>query len=228
MATGAVRPGKGRVAGQGVEADAFPSPQENLGLAAPWRERTRRLRSFTLPEALSTVSATARARYSPRCDESRLRAAQKIAAILGIDLSLGAWSHRASEAWRRQWSGSDRRSAEGWDWDAIHRRYHNEVDRLDLAMWVGDRLCGLALTTLSGEAATVRFLEGSPRQDCPLIGYRALVAIESAQNYAQLNGKREIRVQPVTPPLEELYRDIFGFVLATPSGQEAYYRREIP
>lgn len=174
------------------------------------------------------MSALARARYTPRCEEARLRAAQKISAGLGVDLSLGAWSRRASEAWKEQWAAGDRRTAEGWDWDAIHRRYHNELDRLDLAMWVGDQLCGLALTTISGQAATVRFLEGRPYQDCPLIGYRALIAIEAAQNYAQLNGRREIRVQPASARLEELYRDIFRFELATPKGEEAYYRREIP
>jgi hypothetical protein len=179
-------------------------------------------------EGVLPVSAMARARYLPRGDEARLRAARKISSALGIDLSLGIWSRRASEAWKRQWLGLDRRSAECWDWDLVHDRYHNEVDRLDLVMWVGDRLCGLALTTLSGEAATVRFLEGSPRQDCPLTGYRALVALEATQNYAQLNGKREIRVQPVVPRLEDLYRDIFGFELATPRGQDAYYRLEIP
>ena len=174
------------------------------------------------------MSAMARARYLARGDEARLRAGRTISSALGIDLSFGIWSRRASEAWKGQWLTMDRRSAACWDWDLIHDRYHNDVDRLDLVMWVGERLCGLALTTLSGEAATVRFLEGSPRPDCPLIGYRALAALEATQNYAQLNGRREIRVQPVAPRLEELYRDIFGFALATPRGQDAYYRREIP
>lgn len=95
-------------------------------------------------------------------------------------------------------------------------------------MWVGNRLCGLALTTLSSAAATIIFLEGQPDPECPLAGYRALIAIEAAQNYAQINGRKEIRVQPVNSRLEELYRDIFNFELATPRGQEAYYRREIP
>lgn len=147
---------------------------------------------------------------------------------LDLDLSLTSWGRRASEMWKAQWLDGDRRSASHWNWDVIHARYHNDVDRLDLAMWVGSRLCGLALTTLSGEAATVRFLEGQPYEDCPLVGYRAVIAIEVAQNYALLNGRREVRVHPVSPRLEELYRDILGFELATPRCEDAYYRREIP
>ena len=174
------------------------------------------------------MSASARARYLPRCDQARRAAAQTISGGLDLDLSLTGWSRSVSEAWKAQWLDGDRRSASHWDWDMIHARYHNDVDRLDLAMWVGNRLCGLALTTLSGEAATVRFLEGQPYEDCPLVGYRAVIAIETAQNYAQLNGRREVRVRPVSPRLEELYRDILGFELATPRGEAAYYKRETP
>lgn len=147
---------------------------------------------------------------------------------LGLDLTLTGWGRRASEMWKSQWLDGDRRSSSHWNWDVIHARYHNDVDRLDLAMWVGGRLCGLALTTLTGEAATVRFLEGQPYEDCPLVGYRAVTAIEAAQNYALLNGRREVRVRPVSPRLEELYRAILGFELATPPGEDAYYRREMP
>ena len=95
-------------------------------------------------------------------------------------------------------------------------------------MWVGDTLCGLALATLSGPAATINFLEGQPSNNCPLKGLRAAIAIEATQRYAQLSGRGEIRVQPISEGLENLYRDIFGFDLATPKGEQAYYRRRIP
>lgn len=95
-------------------------------------------------------------------------------------------------------------------------------------MWVEDLLCGVALTTLSGPAATIAFLEGQPGDGCHLKGLRAAIAIEAAQRYAQLNGRTELRVQPISEGLEHLYRDIFGFESATPKGEQAYYRRRIP
>lgn len=140
-------------------------------------------------------------------------------------MSLSSWSNRASSAVAR-WPRDERTYP--WDWDEIHRRYRNEPDRFDLCMWVGEVLCGVALTTLSGPAATIDFLEGQPGENCPLRGLRAAIAIEAAQRYAQLNGRAELRVQPISEGLGKLYRDIFGFELATPKGEQAYYRWRIP
>ena len=166
-----------------------------------------------------------RAKYAARCDEARRTASLKVSTEFGVDVSLGSWGNRASEAVAR-WPIRER--IYPWNWDEIHRRYRNEPDRFDLCIWVGDILCGVALTTLSGAAATINFLEGQPSDACPLRGLRAAIAIEAAQRYAQLNGRNEIRVQPISARLENLYRDIFGFDLANPRGEQAYYSKRIP
>ena len=111
-----------------------------------------------------------------RCDEARRTASQKASSEFGIDLSLGSWGNRASSA-VALWPTAERTYA--WDWDEIHRRYRTDPDRFDLCMWVGDILCGVALATLSGPAATINFLEGQPSDDCPLKGVRAAIAIEA-------------------------------------------------
>jgi hypothetical protein len=151
-----------------------------------------------------------------------------MSSALGVDLHLTGWSHKASLAVAEQWVGQDRRSASTWDWNAIQQAYNNELDRFDVAMWVGDRLCGLSISTISRDYVNIKFLEGDPRPDCPLRPYRAAIALEAAQNYGQASGRRFLRVQPVNPRLETLYRDIFRFTLETTKGGRAYYKREIP
>lgn len=103
------------------------------------------------------------------------------------------------------------------------------MDRLDLVVWSpGRRLSGLALATISGEAVTVRFVEGDPREGCPLKGWRAAIAIETAHCYAQACGRREVRVTPVNDRVAVLYRDILGFTLETYADGRAYYARRVP
>ncbi|QRE74094.1 hypothetical protein [Methylobacterium aquaticum] len=172
--------------------------------------------------------AAAKQRYAANREAARLAAATAASQTFGIEIQLSGWTSKASSAWASQWIDADRRSASSWDWDAIHHAYSRELDRFDLAMWSGERLCGLALATMSRSIITINFLEGDPRTDCPLQGKRAAIAVEAAQNYGQLSGRRFLRVQPIHPRLETLYCDIFGFTLATNKGGRAYYQREIP
>lgn len=131
-----------------------------------------------------------------------------------------------------EWSGRAARALEDWpktvfDWPEIFRR-HNDPDRLDMAIWGGqDRLSALALGLTSGQALTLRFLEGDPRQDCPLRGRRIAVALETAANYAQLRGKKEIRVQPINDQLVYLYEKVYGFTLESPRNEAPYYRKGV-
>lgn len=158
-------------------------------------------------------------------DDARRQAALNLIPHIGVEFDLSGSTNKAREVYADTWGREERRT--GWDWPEIFRRY-DEHDRLDLAMWVGNRLCGLALGTLSNQALTIRFLEGGPDPSCPLVGRRALIALEAAQCYAQIQGRSELRVEPIHEKLETLYRDIFGFALETVKGRRAYYRREIP
>jgi hypothetical protein len=108
------------------------------------------------------------------------------------------------------------------------RRNRNEPDALSLAIWVGeDRLSGLGFVMPDSRAVTVKFLEGDPRPDCPLVGRRALIALEASALYAQGIGRRRIRVEPANATLAALYRDRYGFALESPKGAPAYYVRDI-
>jgi hypothetical protein len=73
----------------------------------------------------------------------------------------------------------------------------------------------------------MRFIEGDPRPDCPLKGWRALIVLEAAAFYAQARGKTELRLKEVNSSLESLYRDTYGFRLETPRKQEPYWTKEV-
>lgn len=108
------------------------------------------------------------------------------------------------------------------------RRNRNEPDSLALAIFTGEsRLAGLALAMPNSSAVTIKFLEGDPRPDCPLVGRRALITLEAAALYAQGIGRRQIRVEPANATLAALYRDRYGFALVSPRGAPAYYVRDI-
>ncbi|MNT41424.1 hypothetical protein D3C72_1777840 [compost metagenome] len=95
-------------------------------------------------------------------------------------------------------------------------------------MWTpDDQLIGLALITLSAEAATLNFVEGRPTHDCAYKGKRVLVALEVAVNYAQAAGLQELRIHPLNEALGQLYETAYGFEVVKPRKGEAYYRKRI-
>ena len=131
-----------------------------------------------------------------------------------------------------EWTGRALKSLDDWgrsefDWPEIMRR-DNDPDRLDMAIWSGqERLAALGLAVTTGQAVILRFLEGDPRQDCPLKGRRILIALETAANYAQAQGKKEIRLQPVNDKLVDLYEKVYGFKLESPRNETPYYRKGV-
>ncbi|MCJ2068208.1 hypothetical protein MKK75_05185 [Methylobacterium sp. J-030] len=172
--------------------------------------------------------AAAKQRYAVRQDEARRLASRNLQGPLGVTFHLTAWGERARHAYETQWLSAARHPDAGWDWPEIHRRNRNEPDALSLAIWVGDdRLCGLGFAVPSSRAVTLRFLEGDPRPDCPLIGRRALIALEASALYAQGIGRSQIRVEPANETLAALYRDRYGFALVSLEGAPAYYVRNI-
>lgn len=160
-------------------------------------------------------------------DRARLHAARSIEAHLGLSIHISGWTRKARDAYAEQWPAGAQHDAQ-FDWEAIFNA-HRDHDRLDIAVWSPtDRLSALALGLLKSDAVEIRFVAGDPRQDCPLLGHRALIALECAQAYAQLMGRHELWAQPVNERLTELYTTKFGFTLATPRGRPAYYLRKVP
>ncbi|RJG46637.1 hypothetical protein D3Y55_21870 [Mesorhizobium sp. DCY119] len=139
--------------------------------------------------------------------------------VLERKISITEWSGRV-------WYGMEDWGKPYFDWRDIDKR-HKEPDRLELAIWSDDRLSALALALTTGQAIMLRFLEGDPRQDCPLRGMRIAIALETTANYAQARGKKEIRLQPIEDKLVDLYENVYGFVRESPRNGTAYYRKGV-
>jgi hypothetical protein len=163
---------------------------------------------------------SARNRYAV----SRARAISATTAALvpefGIVFRLTGWSRAVQAAYQVQWVSPE------FDWQEIFRRF-GDPDRLDLAMWAEDRLCGLGLATTTQTALKLLFLEGDSRPDCPLRGLRIPIFLDVAANYARDRGKTELRVWPLTDNLAGLYRDAYGFSLVTSGPGGPYWVRRI-
>jgi hypothetical protein len=174
---------------------------------------------------MSSSFAKAKQRYQEARDTCRRQAALKLSPILGVDFYVSGWSGRTRDAMLDQWVPAA--PITGWDWAEIFRR-HNDPDRLDMAIWsTDDRLSGLGLGLTGSNFVEIRFVEGDPRQDCPLKGKRTLIFLECAAGYAQLRGKAELRIQPKNQALETLYTEIYGFTLETPRWGSAYYKKVV-
>lgn len=102
----------------------------------------------------------------------------------------------------------------GWNWRMEHSRYsQNHPDRIEVAIWHGDDLCGLMLGKVSEGKLVVKmnFIQGSTHDDHPLRG--AVVAISSrcAEYYASAMGIRYVGIQDPFDELIDFYRQL-GFI----------------
>lgn len=137
-----------------------------------------------------------------------------------IAFEITGWNSAAQTAYHEQWPNPE------FDWVEVFRR-HNDPDRLDISIWVGERLCGLALGITTANALNLMFLEGDSREDCPLTGLRIPIFLDIATNYTQDRGKSELRVWPLNDTLAELYRDTYGFSLVTTGPNTPYWRKGV-
>jgi hypothetical protein len=174
---------------------------------------------------LSHVVAKARERYIQGKFDAFRTAEARVKPLIEIDFPITEYSGRALAAVSSQWE-PNRGEETRWDWQEIMRRHH-DPDRFDMAIWVGDRLCALALAVTSCDALNLRFLEGSPHKDCPLAGRRALIAFEALSCYAQGRGRKELRVSPINSRIERLYIEMYGFARKAPRKQEPYLVKQV-
>ena len=153
-------------------------------------------------------------------------ASQRLIPHIGSQFRVSEWTGKGYDAYNSQWNGP-RHATAGWDWPEIFRVYR-DYDRLPIVIWGPDeRLCGLGIANTTGKALTLNFLEGDPREGCPLKGRRALIALEVSAHYAQSLGRSELRVEPANSSLESLYRDTYGFTKETPRQGHPYFRKEV-
>jgi hypothetical protein len=78
------------------------------------------------------------------------------------------------DAWRAQWRPLQGANPErgGWDWESYRSQPRfQRPSRYELALWVDDVLCGLAIGIVTGSRAVhVHLLEGNPDPSHPLRG----------------------------------------------------------
>ena len=175
---------------------------------------------------MSSELRRAKVRYQTASDNSNRVAAQTVSAVLGVSVHVTGWSRRAQEAYEKQWLPLPRHSDGDFDWPEVFRRYKNEPGALELAIWCDERLCGLALATLSGVAVRVEFMEREPAADCPIMGGMIPLVLESAGLYAQELGRKELRLHSVREGLKQLYIE-GGFVEVLARGQAPYLKKDV-
>lgn len=151
-------------------------------------------------------------------DEARAKAELSLRPLLGVELRITDWS---SGALQHLWANAV------FPWGAIHNLYP-DADRLELAMWWGERLVGLGLCrTSAADALIVQVVEGDPDATCPGRGKRALVAFETAANYAQALGRSHLLVHPKNDELRNLYTTIYGFAASPPNLGSQYLWKKV-
>jgi hypothetical protein len=169
-----------------------------------------------------------------RCNQARYKAhraaEQSLMTNIGVDFRISDFSRSTDRLWREQWQPVNIRQPPngGWDWVASRELHRNDPSVFGAAILIGERLCGLALATVSNAAVRVNLLEGDPRPDCMLKGHVLRIILEASACYAQLLGRDELHVlDPVEGLIATYTDDVFKFTLVTPRKGAPYLRRRV-
>ena len=164
--------------------------------------------------------ASHKTRWVQKCYEARNATVKALSPYEGVSFTLTEWSNRAFEAADKQWKSIY------YDWREINRKFR-DPDRLDLALWVNERLVALALATTRDQAVFIEIVEGDPDDDCPLAGGRLEIVLDACANYAQIRGKLELRLQPKNEKLIAHYEDVYEFKRVNVRGGTPYWCRKV-
>lgn len=156
--------------------------------------------------------------------DATLQSAQNLRNYIKQPYSVAMWSRAIRHAFEDQWCPMPRQTS--WDWTEIGRRYTPPKDRV-VALRCGDRLAALSVILARRSWVKVHFLEGDPREDCPMRGQRAIVMLDLAATYGQRLGCEEIHIEPVNNTLQSLYCGTFGFEEVLIKGRVEYLRRSL-
>lgn len=149
------------------------------------------------------------------------------------DLRLAETNESTLDAWRATWSGPHPTGDGSWDWERLLRRAWRRPSAFHLAIWSGERLCGLAVGRASKRrpagvrhTVSVHFIESAHHRDHPLRHTIAPLVIGAAEAYGKLLGASRIRLVDPLPGVVPLY-EAFGFALAEQAEQSVYWERRI-
>ena len=175
------------------------------------------------------------ARYA-RIRRAAFQAAAEEALRTGVatsSLSLTDIDEQALSAWRETWHG-DHGSGEGnWDWERLTRFCQRRPSAFHVAIWSGERLCGLAVGRMSARrregvrhTISVHYIEGAPGPRHPLAGRIVLLAITAAEHYGSFLGAWRLRLADPLPGLVAYYQEL-GFTVVGSPGKQVYCERRI-
>ena len=169
----------------------------------------------------------AKARYHEAGATACRHAVDAVRRQSGVDFHMREWSRSSELAFDEQWLPVSRHEDGGFDWPKIYSRYR-EPGTLKPVIWSpGERLSGLFLCTIHGKSVKLQWLEGDPRENCPLKGFRATIAVETMAVYAQLLGRPEICLEGVADGVKPLYIDGYGFTEVIPHKGSSYLKRAV-
>lgn len=155
-----------------------------------------------------------------------LRAHPVLAAAGRVELT--SLDETALAAWTVQWALNLHQPPEGgWNWRRVRQTEEKHHGHLGVAIWIDDRLIGLASLGLNRTAAVVRYLEGDPRPVSRVRGLVATVALEVAACYANHKKRPEVWLWDVTNQrLVNFYCETFGMTSAVHDGV-VFCRKEL-
>ena len=126
-------------------------------------------------------------------------------------------------AWREQWRPHLSTEFQHWDWEIELQsrkwtRFTTARRRFDVAIWSGDRLCGLALGRLSlrKQNLSICLLQGCPIDWHPLKGKILPIVADVGSMYGTAVGCEEFRFLQPLPGMIRIYGKL-GFQLARTS-----------
>lgn len=118
----------------------------------------------------------------------------------------------------------------GWDWPRLLTRYQqNHPDRFELAILVGGSIGAVALGKPARNRAFcwLDYVEASPDPPRALKGLTLSVVFTALEQYCVVLGGNELRLANPLPALIPLYRDRYGFKVASGPGGSPYCWREV-
>ena len=166
-------------------------------------------------------------RYNAYRSRSRALTQAEFREIGLSSLALKPLDDKALQAWSTDWRSSHPNALGGWNWREQRQRYASKVQRFDLSVWSGDRLCALALgKDCTGEAACLNLVEREPVDDNPVRGQVLAIVLSALTYYAQLSGRTYIRVFDPDPNLIAKY-DKFGLELDRQAKNRQILQRKV-
>ena len=117
----------------------------------------------------------------------------------------------------------------GWDWGSWTEYFKTRHKKyFDVAIWNGNKLCGLALGRLSLRNVKVRLeiIEGSTEQSHPLKGQIAYIGLTAIEAFGYVVGAEESLIIDPVPGAIASYRS-YGYTLKSGNKQTGQYMSKL-